>query len=264
VIDEGEGIARDHLPRLTRRYVPLVASYLAAPPGPVSIATLDSAGMGAFVRAHAIEQPGGYLLRAEIYPTQVPWADGAVERFTSTLAGDSSAALRKVAFLGDALRGATRVSVLRHDMVAVIGLALGLTLLVLVLRFRRPVLVLLCLMPLVCGVAAALAALALLHVPLNMLTLAVAPLLIGLGSDDGIHIVDRLERREAPAAVLGDVAAPMIITTLTTIAGFACLAFASFPGVRETGLIAAFGLVVCLLASLQLVPMLHALVRRDA
>ncbi|MGH7592437.1 MAG: MMPL family transporter, partial [Gemmatimonadales bacterium] len=152
---------RDSL--LTQRYAPLVARYLDADPVPVSIATLDSAGMGEFVQDHLVRQPRGYLLRAEIYLTQVPWADGAVERFTRTLARDRSGALAHVAFFGDALRSATRVSVLRRDMLAVTALALGLTVLVLVVRFRRADLVLLCLVPLVCGVAAALAALALLH-----------------------------------------------------------------------------------------------------
>ena len=55
--------------------------------------------------------------------------------------------------------------------------------------------------------------------------------------------------------------AAMTITTLTTIAGFACLGFATFRGVRELGLVAAFGLTVCLLASLHLLPVCFAIVR---
>jgi uncharacterized protein len=248
---------------LTGRYAPLVTSYLEGDPAPISLATLDSAGMKDFVGQHLVHDRTGYLLRSDVYLRQVPWADGVVEQFTGALARDTSDALRHVEFQGDALRGATHAAVLRRDAFAVIGLALALTLIVLAARFRRVDLVLLCLLPLVCGVAAALATLALLHIELNMLTLAIAPLLIGLGSDDGIHIVDRLERREAPADVLADVSAPMIITTLTTIAGFACMGFASFPGVRETGLIAALGLVVCLVASMQLVPMGYAVLRKD-
>jgi hypothetical protein len=249
---------------LQTRYAPLVASYLNPDPAPISLMTLDSAGMTDFVRQHLERDDHGYRVRSEIYLRQVPWADGVVEQFTGVLARDTSTALRRVVFEGDALRGATRVAVLRRDALAVIGLALALTLGLLALRFRRVDLVVLCLLPLACGVAAALAVLALLHIELNMLTLAIAPLLIGLGSDDGIHIVDRLERREAAPAVLADVSAPMIITTLTTIAGFACLGFATFPGVRETGLIAAVGLLVCLVASMQLVPMGYAALRRES
>jgi predicted exporter len=247
---------------LSTRYAPLVATYLDPDPAPISIATLDSAGMHDFVRQHLVWTGNEYEARSEVFLRQVPWADGVVDRFTGALGRDTSGALRRVSFEGDALRSATRVSVLRRDALAVIGLAVALTVGVLAARFRRVDLVLLCLLPLVCGVAAALAALALLHIELNMLTLAIAPLLIGLGSDDGIHIVDRLERRESAAAVLADVSAPMITTTLTTIAGFACLAFATFPGVRETGLIAALGLLVCLAASMQLVPMGYAVLRR--
>ena len=99
----------------------------------------------------------------------------------------------------------------------------------------------------------------LLGIELNILTLAIAPLLIGLGVDDGIHMVDRLARGESAEQVIRETGPAMTITTLTTISGFACLGLATFRGVRELGLVAAFGLVVCLLASLHLVPICYQL-----
>jgi predicted RND superfamily exporter protein len=82
----------------------------------------------------------------------------------------------------------------------------------------------------------------------------VAPLILGVGSDYGIHIVDRLDRGQPVSQVLREISEPMLITTVTTIAGFACFAFATFPGVREMGVVAAFGLAICHVASLHVLP----------
>ncbi len=47
--------------------------------------------------------------------------------------------------------------------------------------------------------------------------------------------------------------------TMTTVGAFACLVFATFTGVRELGLVGAVGLIVCLLASLHLIPLVYRL-----
>jgi uncharacterized protein len=246
---------------LTSRYLPAIERYLG-PAQPVSLDTLRRVGMEELVGQHLVRRGEAWLAISEIYLTQVPWAAGAVDQFTGVIDASGGPALRQVHWVGDALRSATRAPVLRRNMIAATALALSLTLLVLVLRFRRVDLVLLCMLPLVCGVAAALGAMALFGIELNILTLATTPLIVGLGSDDGIHIVDRLERGEPLAHVLAETGPPMVITTVTTIAGFACFAFARFPGVREMGLVAAWGLVVCLAASMQLVPMVYGMLRR--
>ena len=104
----------------------------------------------------------------------------------------------------------------------------------------------------------------LLGIELNVLTMAIAPLMVGLCVDDGIHLVERLDRGEPGLDVLRDSGAAIIITTLTTVTGFACLGFARFPGVRGLGAIGAIGILVALAASLQLVPMCHAMLKRAA
>lgn len=52
----------------------------------------------------------------------------------------------------------------------------------------------------------------------------------------------------------------MTMTTLSNVAGFACLGLATFPGVRHVGLIGAVALLIGLAAALQLVPLLHSMV----
>ncbi len=147
-------------------------------------------------------------------------------------------------------------------MLTATGLGVSLILLLLLLRFRRPVPILVCLLPMVAGIAVVLGLMGLFGIELNLLTMAIVPLLAGLGSDDGIHIVDRLERGESVTEALAETGTPMTITTVTTIGGFASLGVARFPGLGQAGLLLAAGLLVCLAASLQLVPLAYQITAR--
>ena len=84
------------------------------------------------------------------------------------------------------------------------------------------------------------------------------PLLLGLGVDDGLHVVHRM--REAPdrppdrAAV--SVGRAIVITTATTCVSFAALALANNPSLEAMALVILIGLPLCLLTSVTLLPAL--------
>lgn len=247
---------------LTRRYLPAVSRYLV-PPERASLETLRQAGLGDFVDRHLHREGNRWFAVSEVFPNKIPWIGGVVERFTRAVAAGGPP-LAQVRFTGESLRGATHAAILRRDMLRATGLGVALILLLLVLRFRRPAPILLCLLPMVAGTAVVLGVMGLFGIELNILTLAVIPLLAGLGSDDGIHIVDRLERGEPLGDALAETGTPMTITTLTTIGGFASLGVARFPGLGTAGLLLALGLVACLAASLQLVPLVYQTLRLNA
>ena len=248
---------------LMTRYLPQVARFIHPNPEPLSLDRLRSMGLGALVDRHLVRQGDEYLAVTQVYLRRLPWAAGALDQFSAAVRDLGGTALSEVRFAGDAVRGATHTATLKRDIGRATAIALGLVGIILVARFRRLSLIALCLVPLVCGISAALGLMGLLGIELNILTLAIAPLLIGLGVDDGIHMVDRLARGESPAQVIRETGPAMTITTFTTITGFACLGLATFRGVRELGLVAAFGLVVCLGASLHLVPLCYAHFNRN-
>lgn len=247
---------------LVSRYLPLVSGFINPEPVTLSLEDLRTLDQGEMVDRHLLRQGEAFLAISYVYLTRLPWAEGALDRFSTVVKERGGPALAAVRFAGDAVRGATHTSTLKRDIGRATAIALGLVGIILVGRFRRLSLIALCLIPLGCGISAALGLMGLLGIELNILTLAIAPLLIGLGVDDGIHMVDRLARGESAEQVIRETGPAMTITTLTTIAGFACLGLATFRGVRELGLVAAFGLVVCLLASLHLVPVCHGLLQR--
>jgi predicted RND superfamily exporter protein len=249
---------------LVARYLPLVSRFITADPAPLTIDGLRELGPRSQIERHLVRDGSAFTAVSYVFLTRLPWSEGALDRFTNTVLERGGPALAATRFAGDAVRGATHTGRLKRDIGVATAIALGLVAVVLVARFRRLSYILVCLVPLICGISAAMGLMGLLGIELNILTLAIAPLLIGLGVDDGIHMVDRLARGEPADQVIRETGPAMTITTLTTISGFACLGLATFSGVRELGLVGAFGLVVCLLASLHLVPVCFGLIRQES
>jgi predicted exporter len=90
---------------------------------------------------------------------------------------------------------------------------------------------------------------------------AAFPLIVGIGIDNGIHLVRRhLEMPGSDAKeLLSASGAALIQTNLTTIVGFGALLSATIPPLAELGLVTAVGMAVTLLASVFIVPAILAL-----
>jgi predicted RND superfamily exporter protein len=101
---------------------------------------------------------------------------------------------------------------------------------------------------------------------LNMVTMVLAPLLISVGSAYIIHFMNQYyhEVNENPGMgtdlisrnTIEKIAIPMVVTALTTLAGFAALSTSPIPAVKEVGLFACFGIAAIILLSLSFVPAL--------
>jgi predicted RND superfamily exporter protein len=102
---------------------------------------------------------------------------------------------------------------------------------------------------------------------LTLLSAFFASILFGLGTDYGIHLVDRVEglaaagigERRAVAQTVAEIAPGLATGTLTTAAAFLSLTVSGFHGFVELGWIAAGGVLVCQLAAVSLLPALLVL-----
>jgi hypothetical protein len=96
--------------------------------------------------------------------------------------------------------------------------------------------------------------------PLDLFSLAVLPILLGIGVDDGLHVVHGAAADPA-AGLRGSVAAScraLTLTTLTTCAGFGSLVFSRIPGLQNGGALIAVGVLACLLTTLTVLPAIEA------
>jgi hopanoid biosynthesis associated RND transporter like protein HpnN len=104
--------------------------------------------------------------------------------------------------------------------------------------------------------------------PLNPVSIAFAPLFIGVAIDFGIQFSVRYtaERITAPAAeafraTAAGVGAPLAVAAVATAVGFLSFAPTAYLGVRDLGLIAGAGMIIALVLNLTLLPALLTLFR---
>jgi hypothetical protein len=94
---------------------------------------------------------------------------------------------------------------------------------------------------------------------LNPANVIVLPLILGIGIDDGIHVIHDLrrtaERRTLKAATINGI----VMTSLTSMVGFGSLMLAQHEGLRSLGRVVTLGITCCLLSSTLWLPCLLSL-----
>ena len=184
------------------------------------------------------------------------WPEGPPPELLQAIdAVATGTAIASVPRVGVELREMAVSDVRRLGLVAALAVA-G----VVVLSFRGRVgRALQALLPVALGSAWTFGLWSLLGRPIDLFCLAAVPVMIGIGVDDGLHAVHRAVRPPGDALVLAvsETGRAMILTTLTTAAGFASLALSGVPALRNGGLLIATGVVACLLATLLVLPALE-------
>ena len=142
--------------------------------------------------------------------------------------------------------------------------------LMLITVFRRVRLPLMAATALVIGIAWSFGWVAVSIGHLQLLSMVFSAILIGLGVDFALHIMTRLRvvqseydnLPDAMSKVFRDVGPGLLTGATTTAVAFGCTAFSAFLGVAEMGIIAAGGVMLCLVAVMSAFPALLALSSR--
>jgi len=106
---------------------------------------------------------------------------------------------------------------------------------------------LLALLPSVIGLLFTLLLLAVLGEPLSLVSFVAVPFVLGIGVDEGVHMVGHFRRG---AATTGATGVGVVRTSLGTVIGFCSLLVATSPGLRALGAIVAVGSLASMLACL--------------
>lgn len=154
-------------------------------------------------------------------------------------------------------------SLLGHDLRRLGGVALTLVAIVVLASFRgRVAPAVLSLTPVGLGLLVTLGGCAAAGVSLDPFSLVVAPVLVGIGIDDGLHALHGARRGAQGGGLSTGVRAAgpaMALTTLTTAVGFGGLAASRLPALARGGLLVAIGTLLCLAATLLVLPAVAAL-----
>ena len=136
-------------------------------------------------------------------------------------------------------------------------------LIVLVIDFGQLSHVALAVLPVGLGALQMFGLLGLWDIPLNPANMIVLPLILGIGVDDGVHILHDYRRQMGGRyRISSSTASSVLITSLTTMVGFGSLMSASHQGLRSLGQVLSIGVACCLFTSLVMLPGILTLLDR--
>jgi hopanoid biosynthesis associated RND transporter like protein HpnN len=99
-------------------------------------------------------------------------------------------------------------------------------------------------------------------VPFNPANIMTLPLVIGIGVTNGIHILNRFAEEQQPSILGRSTGKAVLVSGLTTCAGFGSLIFAQHRGISTLGSVMTVGVTTCMIAGLIVLPALLTLIGR--
>jgi predicted RND superfamily exporter protein len=145
-------------------------------------------------------------------------------------------------------------------------LALAVIVCILLVDFRSVTLTVLAVVPLITAAIWTIGMMTVLKWQFNFVNIMATPLILGIGIDDGVHIVHRYlkEGRGSLTRVLASTGKAVLLTSLTTMLGFGSFVFARYQGYAHLGKLLFLGVGLCFVTSVTVLPALIAVAERTA
>ncbi len=151
-----------------------------------------------------------------------------------------------------------------ESQIMTIGVVFLVIMLMFLLQFRNLRLAIIAIIPNLISAATVLGLMGLLHIPLDIMTITIAAITIGIAVDDTIHYIHRFREERAEGyedlkamhQAHHSVGRAMFYTSITIIIGFSILGFSSFNPTIYFGLFTGMAMLVAMLANLTLLPTL--------
>ncbi len=223
-------------------------------PAPVTVE-----GLPELLRKRYLGRGGKWLL--QIYPKEDVWQPEPQRRLVDELRTVNPDVTGPAVFNYESTRSLLE-AYLEGGLYASVAIAA-----ILLLDFRSVRLAGLSLVPLVLGWLWTLGGMRLSHLSFNPANLVIIPLLVGIGVDNGIHIVRHfLQSPSAEGRIAGSrLGRAILLSSLTTMAGFGSLLVAHHQGIRSIGTLLSLAVGSCLVAALVFLPaLLRVLAERRA
>lgn len=143
-------------------------------------------------------------------------------------------------------------------------LAIFIVLLLLWIDFRSWRMALLGIIPLLAGGIWMIGLLKTFGMMLTFINVMGIPMIVGIGIDDGVHLLHRYkyEGLKQTPLVLKSTGKAILLTSLTTMAGFSALTIGEYPGFRSLGALLALGVASCFLTTVVFLPAIIGLGQR--
>lgn len=153
-------------------------------------------------------------------------------------------------------------TLLRDSYIEAAYYALGAIAILVFIHFRSLLCVVLSLLPVVLGTVWTLGYMGWQGLPFNPANIMTLPLIVGVGVTNGIHILNRFGEEQNPGILARSTGKAVLLSALTTVAGFGSLVPAKHQGISCLGLLMAIGTAACMIAGLTFLPTMLAWMQR--
>ncbi|MDR3210297.1 MAG: MMPL family transporter [Planctomycetota bacterium] len=232
------------------------------------------------VRRVKILEPSGWVVKTSIYPPLAEsrgpgsddtplddaWFDALRSAFAISVNNASGKNADDVIMVGIPILSHELAGIVKQDFRQLSIMVFVICSLILMVFFHHnPLRLLWSLIPVIFGVVYLIGFMNLAGISFNFVNILVVPVIIGLGVDNGIHLTERFfESGRNTRIIVLDTGRALVVTTLTSIAGFGSLAISGYEGVASIGRLSIFGLGWILFASLITTPaILHLVYNRS-
>jgi hopanoid biosynthesis associated RND transporter like protein HpnN len=200
------------------------------------------------LRNRFIGRSGKYLL--QVYPRDNVWERGPQEVFVRELRTiDPDATGTPVQLL-------EYTTLLKDSFIEAAWYALAAIMVLVLIHFRRLSDVILSLVPVGVGTLWMAGLMGWVGVPFNPANIMTLPLVVGIGVTNGIHILNRFAEERTPSILAKSTGKAVVVSGLTTIAGFGSLMLAEHQGIASLGFVMSVGVAACMIAALTFLPAL--------
>jgi predicted RND superfamily exporter protein len=153
---------------------------------------------------------------------------------------------------------------LYRSQVLTIGFVFAVILVMFVFLYRSLMVALVAIVPNLLAAAAVMGVMGIFSIPLDIMTITIAAIIIGIGLDDSIHYLHRFgvefeHDRNYEAAMRrshGSIGRAMYYTSIIITSGFAILVLSNFIPTIYFGLLTGFAMIFAMVANLTLLPLL--------
>jgi uncharacterized protein len=151
-----------------------------------------------------------------------------------------------------------------QSQILTLGVVMLAIMMMFLVLFRSLKIAVICIIPNAIAAAFVLGVMGWLNIPLDIMTITIAAISVGIGVDNTIHYMHRFKREFARFGSYRDtmffchnsIGRAMYFTSMTIVAGFSILALSNFIPTIVFGLLTSLAMLVALLGSLTLLPQL--------
>lgn len=206
------------------------------------------------LRKRFIGKSGRHLL--QVYPKENLWERSHQKTFVQDLRNLAARLENPPVITGTPVQLLEYTSLLKRSYEETALYALAVIAVLSLLHFRSWLAVLLAILPVALGSIWLLGLMGILNIPFNPANIMTLPLVVGIGVTNGIHILNRYREERRPELLSISTGKAVLVSGLTTMAGFGSLLLAHHRGIQSLGFVMTIGVFACMTAGLAILPCL--------